>query len=332
MANTGRGQGRKPGRAEWAALAAAGAAALVLWRLSGDWWPWLLAVGVLAVAAMIGVRRPGALAAGLAAADAWWLSAVPLWGWALAVGGIVLAVGLWWLWTLRAHRSVPTTPAGRLPAPRASQAAVVPPESPAEVTAPIPRVRAARLPVPGLGRPVRGWHAAAALAAGLGLVAAGLVGWRADAAQRAAQQQRDLDAAHDAAYPGILPRSGADLVHALVGAIATVHPERGCFFFAPQAGRDFAASVGADTCEHAIGILSRQVPGGVRGGIAYQNATGAYVLDASATTDIGGGRKVVDACRVNVDPPSAGPSRFGVFTMQQISGQGSQVVAFSKCP
>uniref|UniRef100_UPI003F490734 hypothetical protein n=1 Tax=Amycolatopsis sp. CA-096443 TaxID=3239919 RepID=UPI003F490734 len=314
-------------RGEWAALAVTGGSAIALWQLLGSVWPWLLALGVLGVAAMIGLRRPGALAVGLAAADVWWLAAVPLWGWALAGGAAAVAAGLWWVRALRRNRSGPLAAGTRLPAARAAAEGALP-AAEGDGTA---RVRDRGLPLPGLGQPVRRWHAAAALAAGAALLAVGAVGWRADAAATAARQQAELDQAHAAAFPMILPRSGADLVHYLVGAIAQHRPEHACFAFLPEAGRDFARAFGAASCEAAIDRLSRQLPGGPRAGIAYENATGAMPLDGSATTDLGGGRKIVNACQVNVSPPTAGPGRLGIFTMQQVDGAGSQVTAYSPC-
>ncbi|HEY3480502.1 MAG TPA: hypothetical protein VGL02_16520 [Streptomyces sp.] len=317
---SGQSAPRRP-HGEWTALAVAGIAAVALWQLLGTVWPWLLALGVLMLAAMIGLRRPGALAAGLTAADVWWLTSVPPWGWAFTAGVTALAAGLWWTWTWR--RKGPAPPAG--PEPELSPAARAGPD------AAVPLNRAAASPIPGLGIAVRRWHAAIALAVGAGLLVAGILGWRADAEAAAAQRQAELDAAHHEAFSRILPRTGADLVHYLVAAIAGRRPENACFAFLPQAGRDFAAAFGAGSCEAALDRLSRQLPAGPHAGIAYENATSAMVLPGTATTDLGGGRKIVDACAVNVSPPSAGPNRFGIFTMQQVSGEGSQVVAYSKC-
>ncbi|UKD50911.1 hypothetical protein L3Q65_01040 (plasmid) [Amycolatopsis sp. FU40] len=316
---------------EWASLAVAGIAAVALWQLVGTVWPWLLALGVLMLAAMIGLRRPGALAAGLAAADAWWLASVPLWAWVFVAGVAAAATGVWWAWTWWRKRPDPTArqEAERLPAVRSEPSVAA--TDHACPDAAVPPRRAAALPVPGLGVAVRRWHAAIAIAAGAGLIAAGILGWRADTATAAAQRQAELDAAHHEAFSRILPRTGADLVHYLVAAIAGRRPEKACFAFVPEAGRDFAAAFGAESCEAAIDRLSRQLPVAPHAGIAYENATGAMVLPGAATTDLGGGRKIVDACAVNVSPPGAGPDRFGIFTMQQVSGEGSQIVAYSRC-
>src|SRR5690242_7354370 len=79
-------------RLEWPAVIVAGGLALLLWQLLDSAWPWLLALGVVLLSALIGVRRPGALAVGLAAADVWWLLSVPWWGWCLVVGVALVAV------------------------------------------------------------------------------------------------------------------------------------------------------------------------------------------------------------------------------------------------
>ncbi|MET9260446.1 hypothetical protein [Amycolatopsis sp. NPDC004079] len=326
----GRGESRRP-HGEWAALAVASIAAVALWQLVGTVWPWLLALGVLMLAAMIGLRRPGALALGLAAADVWWLATVPLWGWAFAAGAAALATGLWWAWTWWRKRSTPSAGPGLELSPAVRTERFVAAADQAQTDAAAPLNRSATLPIPGLGVVVRRWHAAIALALGAGLIVAGSLGWRADAEAAAAQRQAELDAAHHEAFSRILPRTGADLVHYLVAAIAGRRPENACFAFLPQAGRDFAAAFGTESCEAALDRFSRQLPVGPHAGIAYENATGAMVLPGKATTDLGGGRKVVDACAVNVSPPSAGPNRFGIFTMQQVSGEGSQVVAYSRC-
>jgi hypothetical protein len=113
MVISGRGTARPvtgARRLEWLAVILAGALALLLWQLLDSAWPWLLALGVLLLAALVGVRRPGALPAGLAAADVWWLLSVLWWGWCLVAGASLLVVALWWAWTLYRAR-----PALRVP-------------------------------------------------------------------------------------------------------------------------------------------------------------------------------------------------------------------------
>ncbi|WP_157358730.1 hypothetical protein [Amycolatopsis sp. ATCC 39116] len=74
--------------------------ALVAYVASGDPWPWVYALGVVLVLAVLGARKrlgPVRTAAvGVAVADVLWLSAVPWWGWLLAVGilGLVAVAGL----------------------------------------------------------------------------------------------------------------------------------------------------------------------------------------------------------------------------------------------
>jgi len=320
---------------EWAALAVTGALAILLWLILDEWWPWALALGVLLVAALIGVRRPAALAVGLAAADVWWLLSIPLWGWALTIGGIVLTLGLWWSWAHWKARFAPAPQSSALPAVRGVQP--VPPESPTEITAPIPRVPAVapaalqrlhRLPIPGLaGRPVARWQPVTALAVAVALLAVGILGWRLDVAAERDRRQADLNAAHDLAFARILPRSGADLVYAFARAIGERKPEVICFAFLPQAGRDFARAHGGDTCEAAIDNLSRRVQVGAR----YQNAVMVLPLPSNAITYVDSKRKIVDACSINVNPPDAGPSSLGIFTMDTVNGEGSQITNYTKC-
>lgn len=76
---------------------------------------------MLLLAALVGVRRPGALAVGLAAADAWWLLSVPWWGWSLVVSVALVAVALWWAATLYRARPVPKVATSGLPALRSAQ-------------------------------------------------------------------------------------------------------------------------------------------------------------------------------------------------------------------
>lgn len=63
---TGRGPAARPSvngrRMEWLAVVMAGGLALLLWQLLDSPWPWLLALGVLLLSALVGARRPGALA------------------------------------------------------------------------------------------------------------------------------------------------------------------------------------------------------------------------------------------------------------------------------
>ncbi|MFD8498277.1 hypothetical protein [Amycolatopsis sp. NPDC059657] len=293
-------------RTEWLALVIFGLAAFVLWLVLGNAWPWALALGVPAVAAMIGERRPGTLAVGFALADVWWLLTVPWWGWLLIVGTACLTVGLWRTWACwKTRHAVPALPPGIQPG--------VPPEGPNEITAPI-RAMSGR------------WKLVTAFTTGVVLVAGGIVGWQLEAAAKARHAQDLLNAAHDAALPGILPQSGPDLVYYLIRAIAEREPRNFCFAVDPQPGRDFAYAHGADTCEQAIDNFSRRVPDGVR----YRNATSVMVLPSGAVKQ-DGKRQIVDACHIRVDPPDAGPDSFGIFTMDQQRGRGSKITGFMKC-
>lgn len=319
-----------PGRVEWAAVVVFGALALLLWQLLDAAWPWALALAVLLLAALVGVRRPGALAAGLLAADVWWLTSVPWWGWSLVAGTAAAGVALWWTWTLWQARTGRSPAAGRLPALRAAQAPLrVPPERPAEQTTPIPRFR----PGPGLpgwkGRPIRRWHVVVAGVLAVLLLAAGVVGERLAAAELEDRHQAELDQAHQEAFSRIMPHSPGSFVASLVKSVAERRPEIACTILLPQAGRDFAAAHGADTCEHAVDALSRQVAGDV----AYQNAALLALPGQATEYGPGGAWLRVDACHLTVDPPTAGPSSFGIFRLDLVPGGGGgyQASVFTKC-
>lgn len=74
----------------WGWPAVVAVVAVVAFWASGAPWPWLYAVGVVVLLALVGVRRRvgpvHTAAAGLVVADVVWLAAVPWWGWCLAVG------------------------------------------------------------------------------------------------------------------------------------------------------------------------------------------------------------------------------------------------------
>lgn len=302
-----------------------GTLAVVLWSFLDDWWPWVLALGILVVAALIGVRRPGALAVGLAVADVWWLLSIPLWGWSLTFGGLAFGAGLWWSWKYRKARAAPAA------APAAQGSQLIPPESPTEITAPIPRLtfpRTSRIQIFGLaGRPVARWQPITALVVGVALLALGIVGWRLDAAADARRQQAERQALHEQSVAKILPRTGVDVVWGIARAISSRDPRVICFAFTPPAARDFAQAHGADLCENAIMLLAGQVPSGR----AYENAVTVMPLASNAVTYVSSTRMVVDACAVKVNPPTAGPSRLGIFTLDSRYGEGSQITAYTRC-
>lgn len=222
----------------------------------------------------------------------------------------------------------------RLLAVRGAQ--LVPPEVPGEITAPIPRVvfppptppRGGRLGIPGVaGTPVARWQPVTALAVAVILLALGIVGWRLDAAADAERQQDERQAISEQSIAKILPRTGVDPVWYIARAISVRDPAVVCFVFTPPAGRAFANAHGAETCEGAIENLIRQVPNRN----AYENAVGVLPLAGDATTYVDGNRKVVNACAVKVDPPAAGPSQLGIFTMDSRYGEGSQITHYVKC-
>ncbi|RSM35074.1 hypothetical protein DMA12_45680 [Amycolatopsis balhimycina DSM 5908] len=315
-------------RLEWLVAIAAGGLALMLWTLLDSAWPWVLALGVLLLAALVGVRRPGAPAAGLVAADVWWLLSVPWWGWCLVVGVVLVAVAAWWALALYRVRLVGRAVAGRSPA---QPLVHVPAAGPAEQTAPIPRI-SARPGLPGWrGRPVRRWHPIAAAAAGVLVLTVGIVGQQLAAAELADRRQAELDQAHQEAFSRIMPHSAASFVQAMIKSIAERQPAVACAILTPPARRDFAAAHGADACEHAVDALSRQVPNG--DGVAYENAA-LLPLPGSATEYGPAGKWLrVDACALSIDPPTAGPTSLGIFQLELTAGGGGgyQATGYTRC-
>ncbi|WP_326945789.1 hypothetical protein OG439_40695 [Amycolatopsis sp. NBC_01307] len=315
---------------EWLAVVMAGGLALLLWQLLDSPWPWLLALGVLLLSALVGARRPGALAAGLAAADVWWLLSVPWWGWCLVMGGALLALAAWWTWMRYRGRPFGLAAEGSLPALRPAQPlARVPTAGPGEQTMPIPRITS-RPGLPGWrGRPVRRFHAVSAAAVGALVLAAGIVGQQLAAAELADRRQAELDQAHQEAFSRIMPHSSGSFVQAMIKSIAERQPTIACGILTPPAGRDFAAAHGVDTCEHAVDALSRQVPNWV----AYENAA-LLSLPGSATEYGPSGKWLrVDACTLAIDPPTAGPASLGIFQLELAAGGGGgyQATGFTKC-
>ncbi len=163
------------------------------------------------------------------------------------------------------------------------------------------------------------------------VLVAGIVGQQLAAAELADHRQAELDQAHQEAFSRIMPHSAGAFVQAMIKAIAERQPDIACTILTPPAGRDFAAAHGADTCEHAVDALSRQVPNG--DGVAYENAA-LLPLPGSATQYGPGGKWLrVDACTLVIDPPTAGPASLGVFRLELAAGGGGgyQATSFTKC-
>uniref|UniRef100_UPI003F490A93 hypothetical protein n=1 Tax=Amycolatopsis sp. CA-082387 TaxID=3239918 RepID=UPI003F490A93 len=181
------------------------------------------------------------------------------------------------------------------------------------------------------GRPVRRRHAIAAGTAGALVLAVGIVGQQLAAAELADRRQAELDQAHQEAFSRVMPHSAGSFVQLMIKAIAERQPDIACTILTPPAGRDFAAAHGADTCEHAVDALSRQVSNG--DGVAYQNAA-LMPLPGSATEYGPGGNWLrVDACALAISPPTAGPAVLGVFHLELAAGGGGgyQATGFTKC-
>ncbi|HEY3482512.1 MAG TPA: hypothetical protein VG674_31945 [Amycolatopsis sp.] len=189
----------------------------------------------------------------------------------------------------------------------------------------------------------------AALAAGLVLLAGGIVGLAVTAAQERAVAARELQAAHDAAVPRILPRTPASMVNFLTERLAYLaraqhgtpvpgQPRAGdlradiCFVFAPAAQAQLAGALRVPDCPAAAGALARQVTPGRE--LAYTNDVW---LPGNA---IGRGPTeiTVDACRLDFTPTlsddagtgAPGP-QLGHLTLQQQAGEGHLVVAYAPC-
>jgi hypothetical protein len=173
-----------------------------------------------------------------------------------------------------------------------------------------------------------------ALAGGGALLVASVVGLAVDAAQEAAEAQRELDQGHEEAVARILPRTPASMVAFLVERIAW--PDRpyavtnACWMFTPEAQRQLADAHHTPDCPAAI----RDMAGQVTDPTDYVNN---LWLPGQASQPGPGGTLVVDAChldfsRLTDDTPNASPGPpIGHLTLTQQLGEGHRITGFSGC-
>ncbi|MGW7537784.1 hypothetical protein [Amycolatopsis sp. NPDC054798] len=287
------------------------------------------------------LRGPVLAAVGLVAVLAWWLSGWVMWPWAIGLGAlavlamlrvprragpvwtlaaVVLVVDvafMWWVspWWWAVLAGTVLTGAG-------AAAAIA------------TRLHARRR------------ETLAALAAGVVLLAGGIVGLAVTAAQERAAAERELQAAHDAAVPRILPRTPASMVNYLTEQLAFLSRDqhgtpvpgqpgaadlrgRFCFAFAETAQAQLAAALRVPDCPAAADALARQVTG-----LAYTND----VWLPGGTVDRGPAGITVDACRLDFSPALGGDAgtgppgpQLGRLTLQQQAGEGHLVVGYAPC-
>ncbi|HEY2096297.1 MAG TPA: hypothetical protein VGH72_07535 [Pseudonocardia sp.] len=173
-----------------------------------------------------------------------------------------------------------------------------------------------------------------AAALGVLLLAGGIVGLAMDAAAARAAAERDLQAAHDAAVPKILPRTPNSMVAFLVERIGHPTPANVadvCFVFAPAAQHQLAAAHVGPDCPAAVRALATQV----RDPLDYINN---LWLPGDATTSGPNATTVVDACRLDFssitdDTPTSNPGpQLGRLTLQQQHGEGQLIIGYQPCP
>ncbi|MDT8916219.1 hypothetical protein [Amycolatopsis sp. PS_44_ISF1] len=177
-----------------------------------------------------------------------------------------------------------------------------------------------------------------ALALGVMLLAGGIVGLAVDAALEQAAADRDLQAAHDAAVPRILPRTPGAMVNFLADRLtytaqaqhthpATTTPTPTeqqwtadfCFVFSPAAQQQLAATYSGPDCPAAAGALARTI----HDPLGYANNVW---LPGNATSTLPGGLLQVDACHLDAPGPP-----LGVLTLQQQHGEGQLIIAVAPC-
>ncbi|WP_326567412.1 hypothetical protein VSH64_37085 [Amycolatopsis rhabdoformis] len=188
-----------------------------------------------------------------------------------------------------------------------------------------------------------------ALALGILLLAGGVAGLLLDAAAERVASARDLQAAHDAAVPRILPRTPNAMVVFLVERLTYVAQQQrtrpadaaptaaeanwvadACFVLAPAAQRQLAQAHGGPDCPAAVEALARQV----RDPLDYAN--NVWVPGDAVTTAPDGLH--VDACQLDFgsltdDTPTTAPGpQLGRLTMRQQQGASQLVVDYQPCP
>jgi hypothetical protein len=323
MVLTGRGPALQAGVRRWGPLAVFGVAAVVLSALTGNGWPWLWSLAAVAVLAVLGVRRRlGAAhtaAAGLAVGVGFWLTEIPAYGWVVAAGLVISVAGLLLWRTARRQHVQPGT-------------GVVPAESPAEETIPIPRIAASAsprlLPSTAPARPrcrVSRRQAVAVVALGLAVFASGVVWWQLEVAARAARAQAILDEAHEDTVSRILPHSAGAMMQHLVRFISERDDRTVCFVFSERAAQQFADGYGARDCAGAVQVLADRVSDPV----AYRN--NAWLPGAATVYGPGGLRLDVDMCDLDVSPGAPGPAALGRLVLETYRGGGYQITSFARC-
>jgi hypothetical protein len=182
---------------------------------------------------------------------------------------------------------------------------------------------------------VRRRETLAAAALGVVLLAGGIIGLVVDSSIERAAAERDMQAAHDAAVPKILPRTPNSLISFLVERIGHPTPNNiadVCFVFSPAARLELAAAHGGPDCPAAVRALAAQVSDP----LDYIN--NLWLPSDAATPGPTKDVTVVDACRLDFgsitdDTPTRAPGpQLGRLTLAQQHGEGQLIVGYQPCP
>lgn len=180
----------------------------------------------------------------------------------------------------------------------------------------------------------RKWVPIAALSVAGVLVLVGGIVWIVGAKERAAEDQRQAQLAHEDAVAKLLPASPRSAVFALVEGVAVPEKaERVCFAFSPTAAAEFAVAHQAADCVGALAKLRTQI----RSFSDYVNQLSIPTQAEETSPPAPGAPRHLDACHleftnfISGGDAAAGP-QIGLLTFQQQHGAGYLITEYQQCP